>query len=824
MAFGAKIQITADRSSAGKSAFNQSIKDLARDSKAEVKISALDLSQDVINKAFESKQAVLTVKRINMDAAIADVQKKLSEMLSHLSVSNGISISGLVDYAGGDNMAKQAEKNAAAYEKEAAALETSAKKKREAAQASAEYKAELKALEPLIQNARQAYKSETSSSSKTRIGDETVVSQLADQWKALTQAFENYKAARTQDDTAATDIAERAKAIIELVTSTQEATEANDAYLASLKAMEPAISNARSAYKQATGSNPQKAITDEDTLALLTEQWERLTDAVEQYKSQKVDDPIAKEAILEQASAITKLVTETQAATRAEAEQEKQIEQNIAAKKREEAQNASLSKSIVSQYNAVTKYINDNPKAMQKTGYATSLTEIQKKLLDAKNGLTTLDRTQLNNLAAQFKNVQGQINEANAAGQTFVGMVQKLYGKFGGWYLISQSFTLMVRALKQMVVKVKELDAAMTELRKVTAATEAAYDAFFESATERASKVGATLTDTITASADFARLGYSMSEAAELADAALIYKNVGDGITDVSTASEYLISTMKAFGVEATDVMSIVDKFNQVGNEYAISSSGLGEALQRSASALASAGNTLEESIGLAVGMNNVLQNPEKVGTALSTASMYLRAAKTEAEEAGESTDGMANSVSELRDELLRLSGVDVMLNANEFKSTFQIYKELAEVWEDIADVDQANILELIGGKRNANANAALLTNFEQAESAMKSAMNSSGSALAENEKYLDSINGKLSQLSATFESLSAHIVNSDIVKIALDVANWIMKGVDGLARANALLPILIAGFGVIKSVVGPEGGSAATTSILMATWNEQAA
>lgn len=733
MAFGAKIQITADRSSAGKSAFNQSIKELAKDSKAEVKISALDLSQDVINKAFEGKQAVLTVKQINVDAAIADVQKKLSEMLSHLSVSNGISISGLVDYAGGDNLAKQAEKNAAAYEKEAAALDANKEKKRQAAQANADY-------------------------------------------------------------------------------------------VAGLKAMESHLKNAKKAYEQAFSTDPKKRITDEAVLDSLIAQYNQLTEAEAQYKANAVGDTDAVDAIVEKSRAIVELVANTQAETRAEKELEAQIERTNKSRKREEAQNASLNKSIASQYNTVSKYISDNPKAMNNSAFASTLSNIQTQLANAKTGVIELDRTQLNDLMTQFRNVQGQINEANAAGQTFGGMVQKLYEKFGGWYLISQSFTFMVRTFKQMVTNVKELDAAMTELRKVTDATEAAYDAFFESATERASKVGATLTDTITASADFARLGYSMSEAAELADAALIYKNVGDDITDVSTASEYLISTMKAFGVEATDVMSIVDKFNQVGNEYAISSSGLGEALQRSASALASAGNTLEESIGLAVGMNNVLQNPEKVGTALSTASMYLRAAKTEAEEAGESTDGMANSVSELRDELLRLSGVDVMLNANEFKSTFQIYKELAEVWEDLEDVDQANILELIGGKRNANANAALLTNFEQAESAMKSAMNSSGSALAENEKYLDSINGKLSQLSATFESLSAHVVNSDLVKVVLDVANTLVGWVDSIASANMLLPALMAGFVTIKSVVGPKGGSAATTSILMATWNEQAA
>lgn len=80
---------------------------------------------------------------------------------------------------------------------------------------------------------------------------------------------------------------------------------------------------------------------------------------------------------------------------------------------------------------------------------------------------------------------------------------------------------------------------------------------------------------------------------------------------------------------------------------------------------------------------------------------MYLRAAKTEAEESGESTDGMAESVSKLRDEILQLTGqkVDIQLDENTFKSTYQILKELSEVWDDLSDITQANIMEKIGGK-----------------------------------------------------------------------------------------------------------------------------
>ena len=52
---------------------------------------------------------------------------------------------------------------------------------------------------------------------------------------------------------------------------------------------------------------------------------------------------------------------------------------------------------------------------------------------------------------------------------------------------------------------------------------------------------------------------------------------------------------MKAFGIEAANVMTIVDRFNEVGNRFAISSKGVGDALVRSASALAAAGLQAEK-------------------------------------------------------------------------------------------------------------------------------------------------------------------------------------------------------------------------------------
>lgn len=189
-----------------------------------------------------------------------------------------------------------------------------------------------------------------------------------------------------------------------------------------------------------------------------------------------------------------------------------------------------------------------------------------------------------------------------------------LASKFSSWLTVSQAIMYSIQAIRKMVSASIELDTAMTELKKVTDESDATYNKFLENAESRAKKVGASLSDVVTASADFARLGYDIEDASKLADVATVYKNVGDGIQDISEASESIIATMQAFGIGADEAMSIVDKFNEVGNNYAISSEGVGEALLRSAAAMKAANNTLDETIALATAANTVVQDPEKVG------------------------------------------------------------------------------------------------------------------------------------------------------------------------------------------------------------------
>ena len=411
----------------------------------------------------------------------------------------------------------------------------------------------------------------------------------------------------------------------------------------------------------------------------------------------------------------------------------------------------------------------------------------------------TFDPSRVKDMTTEVGRLEEQIIRTGAGAETLGNKIRKHIVSQLGNMLIALAARAFRQSFGELYSNIKEIDKAMTELKKVTDLTAQSYSSFLDRASAKSRELGTSISDYVNATADFARLGYSLADAENLAVAATVYKNVGDGIENVADASESIISTMKAFNIEAENSMDIVDAFNEVGNKYAISSTGIGQALGNSASALAAANNDISESIALVVAGNDVVQNPQKVGTALKTISMFLRAAKTDAENAGESTEGMANSISELREEIKSLTGdkVDIMIDDKTFKSTYEIMKDLSKVWDELSDVSQANIIELIGGKRNANVVTSILNNFSDAEAVVKTIANDAGSALKEQNKWLNSIEGKTNQLKSASQGLSLDIINSETVKDVVSALTRLVDVLDFFARHQ----------GVVVGAIGVLGG-----------------
>lgn len=394
--------------------------------------------------------------------------------------------------------------------------------------------------------------------------------------------------------------------------------------------------------------------------------------------------------------------------------------------------------------------------------------------------------------------------EAGRAGRTlwdtlknsgFHQIAAQMAGMFGVYDVIN--------VVKEGINTVRELDTAMTEVRKVSDATEAQYTSFRDTVSSTAKEISSTNKELLNSSADFLRLGYSLEQAEDLAKNATLFVNVGDGV-DITEATEDMITAMKAFDIQAEDSIKIVDDYNQIGNKFALSATDIGEAMKRSASALETGNNSFEESIALITAMNEIVQNSENTGNTLKVFSLRLRGAKAELEDMGEDTEGLCESSSKLREQLQALTGVDIMLNDNTFKSTTQIVKELGATWDKLSDSSQAATLELIAGKTRANNVAALLKNYQQIDNVLESLGEAEGSALRENDAIVDSINGRIKILSATAEEFWQNFIDTDLVKelvsLTSDLLNILTKIVN-IGNGAGTLGLIGAGTGIFKFI-----------------------
>jgi len=181
---------------------------------------------------------------------------------------------------------------------------------------------------------------------------------------------------------------------------------------------------------------------------------------------------------------------------------------------------------------------------------------------------------------------------------------------------------------------------------------------------------------------------------------------------------------------------------------------------------------------------------------------MRIRGATTELEEAGLETDGMAESTAKLQAEIKALSGVDIMLDKDTFKSTYQIMDELSQKWQDLTDIQQASITELLAGKHQGNVMSSLMENFDIARQALDVSMNSEGSAMQEHEKYMESIEAKVNQLKAAWEGLSNSFLDSGFIKGAIDGLTKFVGIIDTLISKFGTLPALLVGGGIAKGIL----------------------
>lgn len=423
--------------------------------------------------------------------------------------------------------------------------------------------------------------------------------------------------------------------------------------------------------------------------------------------------------------------------------------------------------------------------------------------------LQSCDATSFAGIKAEFQEITRQAELAGKATLTFGDRLKNQLSKLGTYFSATMMITQAIRGLRSMYDNVVDVDTALTGLYRVTDLSANEYSNLYDQMISSAKEYGATLSDIITSTADWVRLGFDAGDAERLSEITAMYQHVTD--LDNSTAVENLVTAYKGYqdqlmnmfdGDSTKAIEYVADIFDKLGNEYAVTAADVGSALTKCASAMEVAGNSIQETSAMATGITEVTQNADKAGSALKILSMRLRGTEAkDLEELGEDTDGLISNTGKLRDTIQDLSNVDIMTDNGDFKSTYEIMDGIYEEWKEMRDTDKASLLETIAGKNRASEVAALLNNWEQVRSAMQAATDAEGTASAENEKYMQSLKGHLDTLTAAWQALSNSFLSSDFLSGALEGLTSFLSGLDAVINKVGVLPTLIGGITAALSV-----------------------
>lgn len=432
---------------------------------------------------------------------------------------------------------------------------------------------------------------------------------------------------------------------------------------------------------------------------------------------------------------------------------------------------------------------------------------------------------------AQFSTFKSEVKAAGKNMQSLGDILKNNVGKVLQWVSATTLLFRAFRLLRSALTTIVDLDTAMIDLQKVTTATREEYDRFYHSANGTAKALGVTTEEVISQTAEWARLGYAMQDAAKLAENSAIFEAISPDM-DITQATDGLVSIIKAYDLDVEDSLDgIISKVNEVGNKFAVSNGDIVEAMTRSSAAMAAANNTFEETVALATAAIEITRDAATVGNGLKTLSMRIRGYDEETEEYSADVSELTGTIADLTKVASNNNRGISLFEADDpetYRSTYDILSDIADIWDELTDKNRANLLEALFGKRQAQIGAAILSNFDQARSAIVKMEESAGSAGREMDKITQSLDYKLNALKETWVGVAQNLFQTDDMKLVVDALNLVSNGIDqlteklglfgtiGLVGAIALIYKFRAEMNMLQSTVLPVTEAIRASGVVM--------
>ena len=269
----------------------------------------------------------------------------------------------------------------------------------------------------------------------------------------------------------------------------------------------------------------------------------------------------------------------------------------------------------------------------------------------------------------------------------------------------------------------------------------------------------------VDAAGEFRKNGFNDQDAATLAKTAAMFQNVSDEAISAGDSASFIISQMIAFGIEAENAQSIIDKVNEVANRFSVSSGDLSKALGIVASTSSAMGNSIDQTLGVVTAITEQTRNASKSARAANTIFSRLAQVVDENSDVGQKLTGIYNSL-----------GIALYDSSGQMRSTYDILADLASQWGSLDKNTQQYIAITSAGTNQLNNFLALMNNFGHAAQATATSIDSAGSAMKENEAFQESLEYQTNNLKATFQDFANNILDKEVITTVIKAGDAFLK------------------------------------------------
>ena len=391
-----------------------------------------------------------------------------------------------------------------------------------------------------------------------------------------------------------------------------------------------------------------------------------------------------------------------------------------------------------------------------------------------------------------FTDVLAQLGKIDTGIKSTSSMVDKLFNTMGNtvrWGIMSSAFNGVTDSIRQSVEYAKDLDGSLTQIMLVTDYSRDSMVQYAKQANEAAKALGSTTVAMTNSTLIFGQQGFDLNKSQQLAEMSTKLANASQ--QDTATTSDQITAYMNAYGLDNNidKLNAALDSWANVANISAADVGELAEASQKAASAAATLGVSTDQLNAQIATIESVTREaPEQIGNGLKT--LYARFSDLSM---GKTLDdgvdlGKVTST-------LEKVGVQVLDGDGKMRGVGNIMEDLMKVWDSIDATQKAAVGQTLAGKFQLTRFEALMNRSDLYNQYKAGSENANGTLDVMNEKYVDSLQGKLNKLQTIFEGIINSLGNSsdfygfiDGLSTALDLMQKLVDSIGGGSAALTLL------------------------------------